>query len=189
MKTESTVMYILRLTVTLLLITSVVAAALAGVNAVTAPKIAELKAAKTQKAIETVLPGGYEAEITDFTDETGLVTKVYSGINGFAYEVTPSGFDNTIKPSWKACSTPRSASLSSGHGSIPSGKLPSSMCSRRPCSSACAAACSAALTALRSTCSTAAARCTAIIKAISQEQAGGRSGRRLPWWQQPLPPA
>ena len=96
MKTESTVMYILRLTVTLLLITSVVAAALAGVNAVTAPKIAELKAAKTQKAIETVLPGGYEAEITGFHDETGLVSKVYSGINGFAYEVTPSGFDNTI---------------------------------------------------------------------------------------------
>ena len=96
MKTESTVMYILRLTVTLLLITSVVAAALAGVNSVTAPKIAELKAAKTQKAIETVLPGGYEAEITGFHDETGLVSKVYSGINGFAYEVTPGGFDNTI---------------------------------------------------------------------------------------------
>ena len=96
MKTESTVMYILRLTVTLLLITSVVAAALAGVNAVTAPKIAELKAAKTQKAIETVLPGGYEAEITGYNDATGLVTKVYSGINGFAYEVTPGGFDNTI---------------------------------------------------------------------------------------------
>ena len=96
MKTESTVMYILRLTVTLLLITSVVAAALAGVNAVTAPKIAELKAAKTQKAIETVLPGGYEAEILEYNDATGLVTKVYSGVNGFAYEVTPSGFDNTI---------------------------------------------------------------------------------------------
>ena len=96
MKTESTVMYIARLTITLLLITSVVAAALAGVNAVTAPKIAELKAAKTQKAIETVLPGGYEAEILEYNDATGLVTKVYSGINGFAYEVTPSGFDNTI---------------------------------------------------------------------------------------------
>ena len=96
MKTESTVMYILRLTITLLLITSVVAAALAGVNAVTAPKIAELKAAKTQKAIETVLPGGYENEITDYADATGLVSKVYSGTNGYAFEVTPGGFDNTI---------------------------------------------------------------------------------------------
>ena len=96
MKTESTVKYILRLTVTLLLITSVVAAALACVNSITAPKIAELKAAKTQKAIETVLPGGYEAEITSYNDATGLVSKVYSGLNGFAYEVTPGGFDNTI---------------------------------------------------------------------------------------------
>ena len=96
MKTESTVMYVLRLTVTLLLITAVVAAALAGVNSITAPKIADLKAAKTQQAIETVLPGGYEAEIVDYNDATGLVSKVYSGVNGFAYEVTPGGFDNTI---------------------------------------------------------------------------------------------
>ena len=93
MKTESTVMYILRLTVTLLLITSVVAAALAGVNAVTAPKIAELKAAKTQKAIELVLPGGgaeVEAPAVD------LVSKVYQGENGWAVEVVPVGFDNVI---------------------------------------------------------------------------------------------
>ena len=96
MKTESTVKYVLRLTVTLLLITAVVAAALAGVNSITAPKITQLKAEKTQQAIETVLPGGYEAEIVDYNDATGLVSKVYSGINGFAYEVTPGGFDNTI---------------------------------------------------------------------------------------------
>ena len=44
MKTESTVKYILRLTITLLLITGVVAAALAGVNSITAPKIAQLTA-------------------------------------------------------------------------------------------------------------------------------------------------
>ena len=96
MKTESNVHYILRLTLTLLIITSVVAAALAGVNSITAPKIADLTAQKTQKAIEAVLPGGYEAEVLEFNDATGLVTKVYSGLNGFAYEVTPSGFDNTI---------------------------------------------------------------------------------------------
>ena len=96
MKTESNVHYILRLTLTLLIITSVVAAALAGVNSITAPKIADLTAQKTQKAIEAVLPGGYEAEVVEFNDATGLVTKVYSGLNGFAYEVTPSGFDNTI---------------------------------------------------------------------------------------------
>ena len=96
MKTESTVKYVLRLALTLLAITSVVAAALAGVNSITAPAIAKLTAEKTQAAIETVLPGGYDTEITDFTDETGLVSKVYAGANGYAFEVTPGGFDNTI---------------------------------------------------------------------------------------------
>ena len=96
MKTESTFAYVLRLTVTLLLITAVVAAALAAVNSVTAPKIAQITAEKTQKAIEAVLEGGYDREITDFTDDTGLVSKIYAGPNGYAVEVTPTGFDNTI---------------------------------------------------------------------------------------------
>ena len=93
MKTESNVMYILRLALTLLIITSVVAAALAGVNAVTAPAIAKLTAEKTQMAIEAVLPGG--GEQIDFAP-AGLVSKVYQGENGYAVEVTPGGFDNTI---------------------------------------------------------------------------------------------
>ena len=40
-KTESTLMYVLRLTFTLLIITSLVAVALAGINMVTAPIIAD----------------------------------------------------------------------------------------------------------------------------------------------------
>ena len=48
MKTESTAMYILRLAGILLIITSVVAAALAGVNSVTAPIIEKLNYEKTQ---------------------------------------------------------------------------------------------------------------------------------------------
>ena len=55
MKTESTVKYVLRLALTLLAITAVVAAALAGVNSITAPAIAELTAAKTQEAIQVRL--------------------------------------------------------------------------------------------------------------------------------------
>ena len=95
MKTESTVLYILRISVTLLLITAVVAAALAGVNSITAPRIAALKEAKTQEAINAVLPGG--GQLTeDYTDETGLVSKVYASETGYAVEVTPGGFDNTI---------------------------------------------------------------------------------------------
>ena len=95
MKTESNAMYILRLALTLLIITGVVAAALAGVNSITAPKIAQLTYEKTQKAIEAVLPGGGNA-VEGYTDETGLVSTVYQGENGYAVEVTPGGFDNTI---------------------------------------------------------------------------------------------
>ena len=93
MKTESTVKYILRLVLTLFVITAVVAALLAGVNSVTAPAIAKLKAEKTQQAIEAVLPGG--GEEVDFP-ETALVSKVYASEAGYAVEVTPGGFDNTI---------------------------------------------------------------------------------------------
>ena len=96
MKTQSNVAYILRLALTLLVITAVVAVALAGVNSITAPKIEQLNAEKTQQAIETVLPDGFDTQITDYTDDTGLVTNVYSGANGYAFEVTPAGFDNTI---------------------------------------------------------------------------------------------
>ena len=94
MKTESTVMYVLRLALTLLAITAVVAAALAGVNSITAPAIAQLTAQKTQDAIELVLPGG--GDEMDSFPETALVSKVYASETGYAVEVTPGGFDNTI---------------------------------------------------------------------------------------------
>jgi len=95
MKTENNVLYILRLALTLLIITGCVAAALAGVNSITAPRIAVLTYQKTQQAIEAVLPGGGET-VEGYTDETGLVSTVYQGENGYAVEVTPGGFDNTI---------------------------------------------------------------------------------------------
>ena len=96
MKKESMFAYVMRITLTLLLIAAIVAAALAMVNGVTQPIIAQKNAEKTQKAIQTVLPGGYESEVTDFSDATGLVSKVYKGINGYAVEVAPSGFDGAI---------------------------------------------------------------------------------------------
>ena len=94
MKTESTVLYVIRLAGTLLLITAIVAAALAGVNMVTEPIITALNEAKTQQAIEAVLPGGGES--IAFTDDTGLVTNVYKSETGYAVQVTPAGFDGTI---------------------------------------------------------------------------------------------
>ncbi len=91
---NKTVTYILRLALTLLIITAVMGALLAGVNAITAPLIATQKAAKVQAAIEAVLPGGGE-EIA-FTDATGTVSKVYASETGYAVEVTPAGFGGDI---------------------------------------------------------------------------------------------
>ena len=93
MKTESMVKFVLRLALTLLIITSVVAVALAGVNTITAPAIEALNVQKTQDAIELVLPGG--GEEVDFP-AVDLVSKVYASETGYAVQVTPGGFDNTI---------------------------------------------------------------------------------------------
>ena len=93
MKKENNVMYVLRLAVTLLVISGVMAAALAGVNSVTAPVIEKLTYEKTQEAVRAVLPGG--GDMVEFP-AMDLVSKVYQGENGYAVEVTPSGFDNTI---------------------------------------------------------------------------------------------
>ena len=96
MKTENTVLYVLRLALTLFIIAAVVGAALAGVNSVTKPIIDNYNAQKTQKAIEAVLPGGFDEQVQNFDNQGGLVSKVYKGANGYALEVLPSGFDNTI---------------------------------------------------------------------------------------------
>ena len=96
---KTNVIYVARLAITLLLITSVVAAALAGVNSITKPVIDRRTAEKTQQAIAAVLPGGGE-ELTN-QNAVGyagaeLVSKIYMGENGYAIEVIPVGFDNTI---------------------------------------------------------------------------------------------
>ena len=93
MKKENTVMYVLRLALTLLVIAGVMAAALAGVNSITKPKIEQLTYEKTQAAVSAVLEGGGDEVEFPAMD---MVSKVYQGANGYAVEVTPSGFDNTI---------------------------------------------------------------------------------------------
>ena len=94
-KKESTVLYVLRLTFTLLLITSLVAVALAGINQVTAPIIAASNEAKTQNAVNEVLPGGGES--IAFTDESGLISEVYESETGYAIKVAPNGFGGAIE--------------------------------------------------------------------------------------------
>lgn len=95
MKNGSNAAYILRIALTLLAITAIVALLLAGVNAITAPRIAAAKEAKTQEAINAVLPGG--GEPVAFTDDTGLVTAVWASDAGYAVQVAPSGFGGTIE--------------------------------------------------------------------------------------------
>ena len=96
MKKENTTLYILRLSLTLLAVTALVALALAGINSLTADRIAQVKAEKMQKAMEQVLPGAVGLESVDFTDETGTVKTVYASESGFVVEVAPAGFGGAI---------------------------------------------------------------------------------------------
>ena len=97
MKKESTALYILRLALTLLIITAVVAALLAAVNSVTAPVIAAANEAKTQEAVSLVLPGGGKPVDFAGADESGLVKEVYEGEDGYAVKVAPAGFGGAIE--------------------------------------------------------------------------------------------
>ncbi len=97
MKKESTFRYILRLTVTLLLITAFVAGSLAAVNAITVDRITAIKAEKTQKALAAVLPDAAQAvQMDEFPDESGVVQAVYKSENGYAVQVAPVGFGGPV---------------------------------------------------------------------------------------------
>ena len=112
MKKQSNVAYILRISLTLLLITGVVAVLLAGVNMITKDRIAAITKEKTEKAVAEVMPYYCQnpTEI-EFSDDTGLVKKAYRSEKYFygcipfegdfwaydyAVEVVPSGFDGEI---------------------------------------------------------------------------------------------
>lgn len=92
----SVVTYVLRLSATLLIITAVVAAALAGVNAIAEPLIQAHQQEKLQKAMEEVLPGAENLTEVTFSDATGTVRTVYACETGYVVEVNPSGFGGEI---------------------------------------------------------------------------------------------
>ncbi len=87
---------ILRLSITLLLITAVIAGALAGVNAITKDPIATIKAGKVQNAITAVLPNATGNTPLELTGDSGIVTAVYQTNAGYAVQVSPSGFGGNI---------------------------------------------------------------------------------------------
>ena len=96
MKTESTMMHIVRLTVTLLVICAVVAAVLAGVNMITKDKIAEIQVQKTENAIKEVLPDAQDVQQLPLNGDTGIVQAVYAAGGSFAVQVAPGGFDGPV---------------------------------------------------------------------------------------------
>ena len=91
------VKYILKMAITLLLITAFVAAALAGVNAITKDKIAAAQQEKAAAAMKEVLPGCDGFEAVAFTADE-KVKAVYVPANGEGYvaEVVVGGFGGDI---------------------------------------------------------------------------------------------
>ena len=87
---------ILRLVITLFLITAVVAAALAGVNTITKDAIAANQEKKTQDALAVVLPDAGSLEKVALSGDTGIVSEVYTDGSSYAVKVLPSGFDGEI---------------------------------------------------------------------------------------------
>ncbi len=88
---------IVRMALVLLAVTAVVAALLAGVNAVTRERILQAKAEKLRAAIASVLPDADTAQpVESFRDDSGKVTAVYASDGGYAIEVCPAGFGGTI---------------------------------------------------------------------------------------------
>ena len=87
---------ILRLVITLFLITAVVAAALAGVNTITKDAIAANQEKKTQDALAVVLPDAGDLQPVALAGDTGIVSEVYTDGESFAVKVLPGGFDGEI---------------------------------------------------------------------------------------------
>ena len=96
MKKENLFLYVLRLTVTLLLVAGIMAAALAGVNAITKDKIAAIKEQKVQAAIQAVLPNAQGLQPQPLTENAGIVKTCYASGESYAVEVAPLGFDGAI---------------------------------------------------------------------------------------------
>ena len=96
MRENSTLMHIVRLTVTLLVICAAVAAVLAGVNMITKDKIAAIQVQKTEKAIAEVLSNVQGLQQLPLEGDTGIVQAVYTAGGDYAVQVAPGGFDGEV---------------------------------------------------------------------------------------------
>ena len=97
-KTESTVMFVLRLALTLFLISAITAGLLAGVNSITAPLIEQLNQQKQIDAMAAVVPDADTAELVDYVDPNGVILEVYKTASAYAVKVAaPGGFSGSIE--------------------------------------------------------------------------------------------
>lgn len=87
--------YILRLTLTLLLITAVVAGLLAFVNGLTAGRIDELTRQKAEQAMREVLPAQDYTPL-DAALPQGVTEAYRAGDAGYVVRVAPNGFGGAI---------------------------------------------------------------------------------------------
>lgn len=87
--------YILRLTLTLLLITAVVAGLLAFVNELTAGRIDELTRQKAEQAMREVLPAQNYTPL-DAALPQGVTEAYRAGDAGYVVRVAPNGFGGAI---------------------------------------------------------------------------------------------
>lgn len=91
----STGAYVLRLTLTLFLITTIVAGLLGLVNYVTADTIAEQIAQKAENAMQQVLEAdGYEP--LDVPEDSAVTAAYRAGDKGYVVRVAPNGFGGAI---------------------------------------------------------------------------------------------
>ncbi len=102
---------IIKLGLTLFIISTVAAIALAGTNLVTSPIIAEQRAIKSEMARKEVLPaaesfeevtGGYEAQITNPDGVVVPVIEVYKGVAGgetigYVVKTAPGGYGGGVE--------------------------------------------------------------------------------------------
>ena len=93
---NSKIGYYLNLTLTLLVISAVVACLLGLTNYVTEDKIAAIAAEKTAASMQEVLPADSYTEIAYTGAEANVAAVHQAGDAGFVVEVTPSGFGGAI---------------------------------------------------------------------------------------------
>lgn len=97
MKKQSTVLYLLKLTLSLFLITVVVAGLLGFINFITADKIAAGNAEKAAQAKAAVLPADSYEAITGYTDASGLIVGLWkAGEEGYVAECVVGGSQGNI---------------------------------------------------------------------------------------------